>query len=129
MIIIEDDETEMWALSSHSRSCQILKGPMKNTSMLTKLYGVFNIYYSDSIEGILHFIKKTDAADKQLLANLTEQELLSIEGFAQLEIAVTHFQETNRFQIHQACSTRTKAFHNCGPRNNWVWVKTSREAN
>jgi len=55
--------------------------------------------------------------------------LLPVEGFAQLEIPVANFQETDRFQIHRAHCTGTTLFRNGGPRNDWVWVQTSGEAN
>ena len=40
-----------------------------------------------------------------------------------------NFQETDRFQIHRARCTRTKAFRNGGSRNDWVWVQTGGQAN
>ncbi|RPB00155.1 hypothetical protein L873DRAFT_832837 [Choiromyces venosus 120613-1] len=45
----------------------------------------------------------------------------------QLEIPVSDFQEGDRFQIHRARCTGTKAFRNGGPRNNWGWVQTAGE--
>jgi len=38
-------------------------------------------------------------------------------------------EETNRFQIDWAPCTGTKAFRNGGPRNDWLCVQTSGEAN
>jgi len=64
-----------------------------------------------------------------LPADPTELGLLPVEGFAQLEIPVADFQETDRFQIHRARCSGTKAFRNGGPRNDWVWVQTGGEAN
>ena len=129
VIIVEDSEMEMLALSSHSTPRWILKGHLKNTSMLTELCRAFNIHYLDIIEETLCFIKQTFAADRQLPADPVELVLLPVEGFAQLEILVADFQETDRFQIHQARCTGTKVFPNGGPRNNWVRVQTGGEAN
>jgi len=67
--------------------------------------------------------------DRQLAADPAELKLLPVEGFAQLEIPVPHVQETDRFQIHWARCTGTKAFHNGGSRNDWVWVQTGGEVN
>jgi len=44
-----------------------------------------------------------------------------------LEIPVADFQETDMFQIHWARCTGTKAFHNSGLRNDWVWIQASGE--
>ena len=55
--------------------------------------------------------------------------LLPVQRFAQLEIPVADFQETDRFQIHRARCTGTRAFRNGGSRNDWVWVHTGGEAN
>ena len=129
VIIVEDNEMEMPALSSHSTPRRILKGRMKNTSTLTELCRAFNIHYSDMIEEILRFIKQTGAADRRLPADPVELGLLPVEEFAQLEIAVADFQETDRFQIHRARCTGTKVFRNGRPRNDWVWVQTGGEAN
>ena len=115
VIIVEDSKMEMPALSSQSTPRWVLKGRMKNTSMLTQLCRAFNIYYSDIIEKILYFVRQTTAADRQLPADSSELGLLPVEGFAQLEIQVANFQETDRFQIDRACCTETEAFHNCGP--------------
>jgi len=66
---------------------------------------------------------------RRLPADPAELGLLPVEGFAQLEIPVSDLQETDRFQIHRVHSTETKAFHNGGSRNDWVWVQTGGEAN
>jgi len=77
---------------------------------------------------ILRFTRQTAADDRPLPADTTELGLLPAEGCTLLEIPVPDFQETERFQIHRARCTGTKAFHNGGPRNDWVWVQTGREA-
>jgi len=64
-----------------------------------------------------------------LPADPTELGLLPVESFARFEIPVANFQETDRFQIHRASCTGTKALNNGGPRNDWVWVQTGGEAN
>jgi len=69
------------------------------------------------MQDILRFTRQTAADDRQLPADPTELGLLPVEGFAQLEIRVPDFQETDRFQIHRARCTGTKAFCNGGPRN------------
>jgi len=120
---------EMLTVSSCSTPCEVLKGYMKNTSMLTELCTALNIHYSNMIEEILRFIRHTAADDGRLPADPVELGLLPVEGFAQLEIRVPDFQETDRFQIHQARYTGTKAFRNGGSRNDWVWVQTGVKAN
>ena len=80
------------------------------------------------MQEILRFTRQTAADDRWLPADPTELGLLPVEGFAQLEIPVADFQETDRFQIHRARCTGTKAFCNGGPRNDWVWVQTGGEA-
>jgi len=55
--------------------------------------------------------------------------LLAVEGFAQIEIPLPDFQETDRFQIHLARCTGIKALRNSGTRHDWVWVQTGGEAN
>jgi hypothetical protein len=102
---------------------------MKNTSTLTELCATLNIHYSDMMQEILRFTRQTAADDRRLPADPTELGLLPVEGVAQLEIPVADFQETDRFQIHRARCTGTKAFRNGGPRNDWVWVQTGGEAN
>ena len=81
------------------------------------------------MEEILHFIRQTAADDRRLPADPAELGLLPLEGFAQLEIPVPDFQETDRFQIYQSRCTGTTAFRNGGSRNDWVWVHTGQEAN
>jgi len=75
------------------------------------------------------FISQSAVDDRRLPADPAEQGLPPVEGFAQLEIPVPDFQESDRFQIHQACCTGTNAFRNAGSRNDWEWVQTGREAN
>jgi len=129
VIVAEDTGMEMPAFSSHSTPCRVLKGRSKNTSRLTELCAIVKIHYSDMMLEILHFTRQTAADDWRLPADPTEQGLLRLEGFAQLEISVADFQETDRCQIHWARCTGTKAFGNGGPRNDWVWVQTGGEAN
>jgi hypothetical protein len=129
VIVAEDSGMEMPAFSSHSTPRRVLKGRMKNTSTLTELCATLNIHYSDMMQEILRFTRQTAADDRRLPADPTELGLLPVEGFAQLEIPVADFQETDRFQIHRARCTGTKAFRNGGPRNDWVWVQTGGEAN
>jgi len=129
VIVAEDSRMEMPAFSSHSTPHRVLKGRMKNTSTLTELCATLNIHYSDMMQEILRFTRQTAVDDGRLPADHPEQELLPVEGFAQLEIPVADCQETDRFQIHRARCTGTKAFGNGGPRNDWVWVQTGGEAN
>ena len=95
---------------------------MKNTRTLTKLCTALDIHYSNMMEEILCFIRQTAAVDRQLPADPAELELLPVEGFAQLEIPVPDFQETDWFQINRARCTGIKAFRNGSSRNDWVWV-------
>jgi len=120
---------EMRRVPSRSTPRWVLKGRMKNTSMLTELCTALDIDYSNMMEEILCFIRQSAADDRWLPADPGELGLLPVEGFAQLEIPVPDFQETDRFQIHRACCTGTKAFCNSGSRNDWVWVQTGGEAN
>ena len=129
VIVAEDSGMEIPAFSSHSTPRRVLKGRMKNNSTLTELCATLNIHYSDMMQEILPFSRQTAADDHWLPADPTELGLLPVEGFAQLEIPVAHFQEPDRFQIHRPHCTGTKAFRNGGPRNNWVWVQTGGEAN
>jgi len=129
VIVAGDSGMEMPAFSSHTTPRRVLKGRMKNTSTLTELCAILNIQYSDMMQEILRFTRQTAADDRWLRADPTELGLLPVEGCAQLEIPVTDFQETDRFQIHRARCTETKAFRNGGPRNDWVWVQTAGEAN
>ena len=129
VIVAEDSGIEMPAFSSHSTPRRVLKGRMKNTSTLTELCTTINIYYSDMMPEILRFTRQSAVDDRRLPADPTELGLLPLEGFAQVEIPVADFQETDRFQIHRAHCPGTKAFRNGGPRNHWVWVQTGGEAN
>jgi len=129
VIVAEGSGMEMPAFSSHSTPRRDLKGRMKNTSPLTELCATLNIHYSDMMQEILRFTRQTPVDDRRLPADPTELGLLPLEGFAQLEIPVADFQETDRFQIHWARCTGTKAFCNGGPRNDWVWAQTGGEAN
>jgi len=129
VIVAEESGMEMPAVSSHSNPCGFLKGRMKITSTLTKLCATLNIHYSDMMQEILRFTRQTAVDNVQLPDDPTELGLLPVEGFAQLEIPVADFQETDRFQIHWARCTGTKAFRNGGPRNDWVLVQTGGEAN
>jgi len=81
------------------------------------------------MQQILRFTRQTAADDCWLPADSTELGLLPVEGFAQPEIPVADFEETDGFQIHRARCTGTKAFRNGGPRNDWVGVQTGGEAN
>jgi len=81
------------------------------------------------MEELLRFIRQTAADDRQLPVDLAELGLLPVEGFAQLEIPVPDFQETDWFQIHHTRCTETKVFRNGGSRNDWGSVQTGAEAN
>ena len=72
------------------------------------------------MEEILRFIRQTAADDRRLPADPAELGLLPVEEFAHLEIPVPDFQETERFQIHRARCSGTKAFCNSGSRNDDV---------
>jgi len=128
-IVVEDSGMETPTVPSRSTPRQALKGCMNNTSTLTELCTALNINYSNMMEEILRFIRQTAADDRRLPADPAELGLLPVEGFAQLEIPVPDFQETDRFQIYRARCTGTKAFRNGGSRNDWVWVQTAGEAN
>jgi len=125
----QDSGMEMPTVPSRITPCRVLKGRLKNTSTLGKLCTALDIYYSNMMEGILRFIRQTAAHDRRLPADPAKLRLLPVEGFAQLEILVPNFQETDRFQIHRARCTGTKAFRDGGSRNDWVLVQTSGEAN
>jgi len=129
VILVEDRGMERPPVSSRSTPGRVLKCRMKNTSTLTESCTALDIHYSNMMEEILHFIRQTAADDRRLPADPGELGLLPVEGFVQLEIPVPHFQENDRFQIHRARCTGTKAFHNGGSRNHWVWVQTDGEAN
>jgi len=115
-IVAEDSKMEMPAFSGHSTSTWVLKGRMKNTRMLTELCTTLNIPYSDMMQEILHFTRETAADDRRLPADPTELGLLPVD--TRLEIPVADFQETDRFQIHGASCTGTKALNNSGTRKN-----------
>jgi len=117
VIVAEDSGMEMPAFSSHNTPRRVLKGRIKNTRMLTELCGTLNIHYSDMMHEILRFTRQTAADDRRLPGDSTELGFLPLEGCAQLEIPVADFHETDRFQIHLARCTGTKAFCNGGPRN------------
>jgi len=129
VIVVEDSGMEIPIVSSRSTHRQVLKGSMKNTSMLTELSRALDIHYSNMMEEILRFISQTTADDRRLPADPAELGLLPVEIFAQLEIPVSDSQETEGFQIHWAHYTRTKGFRNGGSSNDWVWVQTRGEAN
>jgi len=127
--VVEDSGMEMPTVPTRSTPRQVLKGRMKNTSTLTELCTALDIHYSKMMEEILRFIRQTAADDGRLPADPAELGLLPVEGFAQLEIPVPDFEETDRFQIHRARCAGTRAFRNGGSRNDWVWVQTGGEAN
>jgi len=102
---------------------------MKNSNTLTELCTALYIHYSNMLEEILCFIRQPPADDRRLPADPAELGLLPVEGFAQLEIPVPHLQESDRFLIHRARCTGTKAFRKGDSRNDWVWVQTGGEAN
>jgi len=119
-VMVAEDSGKMPAFSSHSTPRLVLKGRMKNTSMQTELCATLNIHYSDMMQEILRFTRQTAADYRRLPGHPTEQGLLPVNRFAQLEIPVADFQETDRFQIHRARCTETKGFCHGGPRNDWV---------
>jgi len=129
VIVAEDSTIEMLAFSSLSTPRQVLKGGMKNTSMVTELCAILNVHYSNMMQEILRFTGQPAADDRPLPADPTELGLLPVEGLVQLAILVTDFQKTHRFQIHWAGCTGTKAFRNGGSRNDCVWVQTGGRAN
>jgi len=129
VMVVEDSGMEMSTIPSRSTPRRVLKGRTKNTSTLTELCTALDIYYSNMMEEILRFIRQTAPDDRWLPEDPAALGLLPVEEFAQHEIPVRDFQETDRFQIHRARSTGTKAFRNCGSRNDWVWAQTSGEAN
>jgi len=106
---------------------RILKGRMKNVSMLTELCRTCNIDHGDIIEETLRLIKQTVADDHTLCSDPTELGLLLIEQFTHLEILVADFQERDVFQIHRAHITGIMACSSGGPRNDWVWIKAGGE--
>jgi len=128
-IVVEDSGIEMATGRSRSPPGRVLKGRVKNTSTLTELCTPLDIHYSHIMDEILRFIRQTAADDQRLPADLGKLGLLPVEEFAQPEIPVPDIQETERFQIHRAHCTGTKAFRNSGSRNNRLWVQTGGEAN
>ena len=72
VIVAEDSGMEMPAFSSHSTPRQVLKGGIKNTSMLTELCATLTIHYSDMMQEILRFTRQTAADDRRLPADPTE---------------------------------------------------------
>jgi len=120
VIVVDDCRREMPTVSSRSTPRRVPKGRMKNTSSLTELCTALNIHYSNMMEEILCFIRQAAADDRRLPTGPAELGLLPVEGFAELEIRVPDFEETDRFQIHRARCTGTKAFRNGGSRSNWV---------
>jgi len=129
VIVEEDSGMEMPTGPSRSTPRRLLKGCMKITSTLTELCTALDIHYSNMMQEILRVIRQTAADDPRLPTDPADLGLLPVEGVAQLEIPVPDFQETDRFQIHWARCTGTKAFCNGGSRNDWVWVQTGGEAN
>jgi len=129
VIVVEDSGMEMPTVPNRRTPHRVLKGHMKNTSTLTELCTALDIHYSNMMEEILCFIRHTAADDGQLPADPAELRLLPIEGFAQLQIPVPDFQETDWFQIHWARCTEQKAFRNGISRNYLVWVQIGGEAN
>jgi len=89
---------------------------MKN-GRVTELCTALKIQLSNLMEEIVRFIRPTAVDDWWLVADLPKLGLLDVEGFALLEIPVANFQQSDRIQIHHACSTGTKAFRNCCSRN------------
>jgi len=129
VIVVEDRGMEMPTVPSGTTPHQVLKGCMKNTSTLTKLYTALDIHYSNMMELILRFIRQTAADDQRLRGDPAELRLLPVEGFVQVEIPVPNFQKTDMFQIHCVRCNGIKPFRNGGSRNDWVWVQTGGEAN
>ena len=108
VIVVEDSGMEMPTVASRSTPSQVLKGSMKNTSTLTELCTALDSHYSNMMREIRRFITQTAADHQRLPTDPAELGLLPVEGFAQLEIPVPNFQETDRFQIHRARCTGTK---------------------
>jgi len=114
VIVVEDSGMEMPPLPSRSTPRRVLKGSMNNTSTLTELCTALDIHYSNMMEEILCFIRQTAEDDGRLPAEPAELGFLPTERFAQLEIPVPDFLQTDMFQIQRARCTGTKAFRNCG---------------
>jgi len=100
---------------------------MKNVNTLTELCRTCNINDGNLMEQMLRFTKQAVADDHPRSSDPTELGLGPIEHFTHLEIPVANFQETDVFQIHRACSTRTMAFRSGGPRNYLVWIQVGKE--
>jgi len=82
MIVAEDSRMEMPAFASNSTPHGILKGRIKNTSMVTKLWATLNIHYSNIMQEILRFTRQTAVDDWWLPADPTKLGLLPVQGFA-----------------------------------------------
>jgi len=119
VIIIDNSGGEV-AAASQSILRRVLKGQMRKISRLTKLGRTCGIDYGHVIKETVRFLKRTVADHPPLPTHPTELWLLAIEQVTQLEIPVTHFQETDMFPIHRPRCTEIKAFRNSGPRNKWV---------
>src|SRR5437879_2789994 len=117
-----DVMTDIPGSADYSKHRMVLRGRV-NTGNIIDLCRILNIDYSDLLPEMLRYIRKTPTDERRLPADSTELELLPVEHFNQLEIPVPDFQETNVFQIHRDRYTRTKAFRNAGPRNDWVWIQ------
>ena len=76
---------------------------------------------------MLHFIRQKIADDQWLPSDRTELGSLPVEQFIHLEIPVSDFQEADVVPTHRARCTGTKAFRNCDPRNDWIWVQAGGE--
>jgi len=63
---------EMGAFQSSTTHRRVLKGRMKNTSMLTKLCTALNIHYSNMMEETLRFMRQTPVDDRRLPADPAE---------------------------------------------------------
>jgi len=114
--------------SSRSAPRRVRKGRMmENIGTLTDLCRALNIDYSDMIEEMLRFIRQLIADDQRLPSDRTELGSLPVEQFTHLEIPVSDFQEADVFQIHRTHCTRTNAFRNGDPRNDWIWVQAGGE--
>jgi len=70
VIVVEDSGMEMRNVASRSTPHRVLKGGMKNTSMLTELWTALDIHYSNMMEEIVRFIRQTAADDRRLPADL-----------------------------------------------------------
>ncbi|RPB05203.1 hypothetical protein L873DRAFT_1663697, partial [Choiromyces venosus 120613-1] len=75
----------------------VLKGYIKNISILIDLCRVLNLNYFKMLEQMVCYIMQSIVNEQQLPTNLTELRLLSVEQFTQLEIPDSDFQETDVF--------------------------------